>query len=783
MKVIECMVLVAAMGVVPALPAATLVENGKATSLIVVGDVGAAGTYAATELADYLRKITGDGPAISSAAIPGKYPVYFCDRMPEAEKSFPADVLAGCRKVKDDGFLLAVRSDATYLYAARARGLVYAAYEILKRFGDCRWFFPGEEGEYCPRRLTFALADGFTTLQNPSIRHRFFNFVCYNRGKAEEAFKWQLRNNMIVMGNPGYPGFDKYAMHYTVGGHVFSTLLPDALFDEDNELFCLVNGRRLPQSGKVDKDGRRIPGSPQANQPCTTNPKTVAIMKENLRKMILKAGRIPDAVNVINNDSQQWCECDRCRALDTHEESLGLSRATRYWTLINDLVADMHSCLPGLNACVLAYQAQQDPPEGPIRPDRSCEVPVAVHQRCYAHAMGDESCAVNARFRRTLGKWQKLGTPTGVYEYTNMLPGEFYNYNPLEETLAADIAYYASVGGAYYIDELAPGGAEYNEKRWGKRILEQHRSNWMNSYVQAKFLWNAKGDLNAILDDAGKKFYGKAWPKFREFRRLLRKLYVGSGTHFMYGTTSRALGKCIADPADEAALLKLLDEAVAAADGDERVLARLGDERKFFEGAWCASAKDFRTNGSRNYPLGRGEKLKITDFRKRSSLEKSDPPVEATVSWDGNFLRFEVTMMTPAPEKLLARRQERDSAVWDDASVELYVAPPDWKGAYLHVIANPIGTVYDKKTYTPGYAVEFESDVRVSNEKGADRWTLKADIPWAKLGIEPKAGLRIPINIGRSLVYDDLNLKAHCASWNSAFHGVEIFNSIELREP
>ena len=771
----------AAVGAVGGASSATLVENGRATSVIVVGDVGAAGGYAATELADYLRKITGDGPAISSAAIPGKYPVYFCDRGSEAQAIFPKEVLSQCGKVRDDGFLVAVRPEATYLYATCGRGLVYAAYEILKRFGDCRWFFPGAEGEYCPKKPTFALEDGFTTLQNPSLRHRFFNLVCYNRGKAEEAFKWQLRNNMIVMGNPNYPGFDRYAMHYSVGGHVFSGLLPDTLFDEDNELFCLVNGRRLPQSGKVDAAGKRIAGSPQANQPCTSNPKTVAIMKENLRKMILKSGRIPSAFNVINNDSQQWCECARCRALDTHEESLGACRSTRYWTLVNELVADMHTYLPNLQACVLAYQAQQYPPKDSIQPDRSCEVPIAVHQRCYAHAMGDESCVINARFRRALTDWQKLGIHTGVYEYTNMLPGEFYNYNPLEETLARDIAYYASIGGTYYIDELAPGGAEYNVKRWGARIVEQHRSNWMNSYVQAQFLWNAKGDLEAVLDDVGGKFYGKAWPAFKAFRRELRRVYVASGTHFMYGTSSRALGKCIADPAVEARLLAMLDAADRAADGDAAVLARLADERKYFRGAWCVSAKDYRAHGGKVFPVASGETLTVRDFKRRGTLDPSDPPVEAKVSWSAMGLAFELTAMTPEPKRLLARCRERDSAVWGDACFEIFVAPPSWKGPYLHLVVNPLGTIYDKKTFSAGYAVEFDAGATAETEIGSDRWTTKVVIPWTNLGVEPKPGARIPLNLARTLEYDGHDLKAHCASWNSAFHGAEIFNAIELK--
>ncbi|OQA85725.1 MAG: hypothetical protein BWY31_01755 [Lentisphaerae bacterium ADurb.Bin242] len=771
-----------------------LVKDGHAESVIVLRDVSAPGVFAACELADYLEKITGGRPEIRRDPVPGKYPIHLILKSAEAQKIMPAAVYAATKHIQDDGFLLASGKDGMYLYSRLPRGLIYAAYEILKRYGDVRWFYPTEEGEYCPKKKTFTVPEE-TVVSNPSIPKRFFNLVCYNRGFADEAFKWQLRNNMIVIGNPRYPNFHTYGMYFSEGGHCFSTLLPDDLFDANPELFCLFNGKRYPQSGKIDANGKRIKGTPQANQPCTTNPETLRIMKSNLLHMLTKNG-IVDQLSIINNDSQVWCECARCRSIDTLEEKRLFKIGTRYWTLVNELVKTAMEYFPGIDISVLGYQNfQAPPPKDAVLPDKRVMVPVAVHQRCYAHSMDDASCPVNKRFRDYLAAWKKCGIMTGTYEYTNMLPGGRIRYNPLEKIVVGDIQYYHRLKNRIYIDELPPYAAVYNAKRWGRGVMEAQRANFFVHYLQAYFLWDATADFEKVYNDAGSKFYGPAWNEVKTFKQKLSDAFTGSGIHFMYGTSGRALGKCIETPEKEKELLSMLDKALAKTDSNSVYRKRVEYEKECFLDSWSFCAADYRKirknnlTVTKNTPVLDGNSDKevwknatvVEGFKTMSSNSPADPRTVVKFLYDDKNLYLAVTAMEPSPDKMVSRCSKQDELVWQDNSIELFFAPPAVDGRCVHIVFNALGTLYDTVSLSPpDNDLSYSSGAVVKTRVGGDRWTAEIAIPFSALGLQPKPGEKLPMNVARNRLVSD-TVHAAPSSWNSYFHGAEIFNTIEFR--
>mgnify|MGYP002431731657 CR=1 FL=1 len=771
-----------------------LVKNGKPEAVIVTDTLEAPAFFAAGELADYLEKITGARPEIRRTPLRGKYPVRFLCRSAETRKILPEDLAKEISRIRDDGFLIAVRKEGMYLYANVPRGLIYAAYEILKRYGNVRWFYPTEEGEYCPRKKDF-FVPAETIVANPSIPGRYFNFVCYNRGFADEAFKWQLRNNMIVLGRPDYPNFHAYAMQFSEGGHCFSRLLPDELFDDRPELFCLHNGRRYPQSGKIDADGKRIKGSPQANQPCTTNPETLRIMKSNLIRMLTRNG-IPDEFMIINNDSQIWCECANCRQLDTPEEKRLFKVGSRYWTLVNMLSAAAREYFPHIRISALGYQNfQEPPPAGSVLPDKSIVVPLALHQRCYAHSLEDAHCLVNKRFRNYLAAWRRLGVKTGTYEYTNMLPSGRIRWNPLEKIVVEDIRYYHRLKHRVYIDEVPPYAARYQVKRWGAGVTEAQRANFMVHYLQAYFLWNANADFDAVFEDAGTKFYGPAWNDIRLFKKLLTDAFCNAGIHFMYGTPGRALGKCLENPEKEKKLLALLNRAIAGTRPGTLYRKRVEYDKACFLDSWAFCAEDYRKIKKENLPVFRNTPVldgdvdksvwksaaEIRGFKKMSSNSKADPQTSVRILYDDRNLYLAVTAWEPQPEKIVSRARRHDDLVWQDNSIELFFAPPGLGGRCIHIVFNAAGCVYDTISLSPpDNDLSYSSGAQVRTRIGRDRWTAEVAIPFSSLGFQVKEGAKMPMNIARNRLLDG-SIHALASSWNSYFHGAEIFNTIEFR--
>ena len=279
-----------------------LVKNGKAAN-IVIGEYFTTGkysksgfqpgeAYAALELADYSEKITGVRPSISLKPASDRPNIYlfvwFWASNPPAEK---VKIPAWITRIKDDGFYIYADENQAYVIGKRPRAVLYGVYDILKKYGEIRWLFPGKDGESVLRKDSIVIP-AQSRISNPSFSKRTFNLVCAHSGSSKETPVWMMRNNM----QSWFMDSDKFG-----GGHIFSTLLPDTLFPEHPELFGLYNGKRMPQCGKILDDPSQYKAGGQANQPCTSNPETKRIMLQNLLIYIGK-NRIDD-FGITNNDS------------------------------------------------------------------------------------------------------------------------------------------------------------------------------------------------------------------------------------------------------------------------------------------------------------------------------------------------------------------------------------------------------------------------------------------------------------------------------------------------
>jgi hypothetical protein len=85
-------------------------------------------------------------------------------------------------------------------------------------------------------------------------------------------------------------------------------------------------------------------------------------------------------------------------------------------------------------------------------------------------------------------------------------------------------------------------------------------------------------------------------------------------------------------------------------------------------------------------------------------------------------------------ERAIARRTERDSQVWTDESVEVFLQP---KGArnYHHLIVNTIGTQYDEIGKDPK---SWNGKWQAAAAREQDEWVVEISLPFRELGA-PKA--------------------------------------------
>ncbi len=751
-----------------------LVKDGKPNAVVVLPtNMSGAEGYAASELSAYLQKITGASVNIRTSPQPGTYPIYLAT----ASGQLPAEVSKLFYKLKDDGFLIVVGKDAMYVTSRVPAGVIYGVYEILKRYGDVRWFYPGPEGEYVPQKSTFSVPEGVISV-NPSFLKRSFNLTGGPQNyMAYPTMQWMLRNNMTGAVSSGlYTDLKAY------GGHDWWTLLPKELFRTRPELFPMVGGKRHIPSWKYSDPGY--------SNPCVSNQESVDIMVDSVLKKIA-ADRKITVYEILQNDTSQWCECENCRKLDSPADRINHSISNRFWTFANALIQNIRKTSPGLEITVWAYINAEDPPDT-VKPDTRCNLRYCMVRRCHIHSLQDPSCAVNRKFRERLEAWRKLGMPIWTYEYSAFVPHGSRVSAPFEKIHSEDMKFYRKLGLIGYCDERAPI-VDTPEKYFIKDYLRGGQGSMSNSwyydviprYFQAYFLWNSNADFETAMEDFGSKFYGKAWPEMKQYRTLLRERYEKAPTHFMYGTPSVAAGR-ILDDASEKFLSERLEKALALASGDQtvctriqrdqEVLAGLVDKRREYQ-----KIRDLKTSaGHVDTPPSEEDwnaVPAVTDFTalgKKAVSQKTS----AKVLYDPKNLYFRVEAFDDNMDKVAARETERDGVLWNDSTIELFIASPSFGGKYLHFIVNPRGTIFDAMTVHPSDSDKtFDAKASVKVRKEKDRWIADIAIPFESLGSVPKPEDEWKINVARSRVLVD-GSHGESSSWSlGEFHGVDMYRT------
>jgi hypothetical protein len=149
----------------------------------------------------------------------------------------------------------------------------------------------------------------------------------------------------------------------------------------------------------------------------------------------------------------------------------------------------------------------------------------------------------------------------------------------------------------------------------------------------------------------------------------------------------------------------------------------------------------------------KGLKTEIENFvfpvSKWNGEQETRPKAQTTVKlgWDDSFLYVQFICKEPELDKIRARQKDRDSMVFVDDCIELFLMPPQNK-EYFHIVINSLGTVYDAKQFDKSWNGKYE----IKTEKREDEWLVFLKMPWTDLGITPKKGETLKVNFCRSRI-------------------------------
>jgi hypothetical protein len=502
--------------------ALTLADEGTSPYQIVLAtNAIPSERYAAEELQRYLERITGAKlSVVSDAETAGSHEIL----LGKNARSQKLTTKLSFSDFGSDGFALRTEGDHLIIAGGQPRGTLYGVYTLLEEKLGVRWFTP--ELEVVPQTNRLILPS-LNETRVPALQYR-------------EVFWTEMMRNPDFAARHRLNG-EHYQLTFKHGGraavyfpfvHSFDTLIPPDLYTNHPEYFPLINGRRA--SGYVQR--------------CLSNPDAVNLAIARVRQW-LKEHPEASIISVSQNDTGNWCRCEKCQALDEKEGSPAASLIQ----FVNAIAADIERDYPNVRIDTLAYQYTRKPP-ATLRPRRNVIIRLCSIECCFAHPL--ESCVSdeNRRFREDIAAWQPVATTLYVWDYT---PNFAHYQQPFPNfgALQPNVQFFISHGVKGLFEEgnySSGGGGEMGPLR---------------AYLLAELLWNPETDIRKQTDEFLAAYYGAAAPKLRAYLELMEQQVHNAATHAHIFDRPQApyLNEAFLGQAD-----RLLMEAEEAAQSDDQ---------------------------------------------------------------------------------------------------------------------------------------------------------------------------------------------------------------------
>lgn len=453
-------------------------ERQALTQIVLHPDASEQEKYAASELRDYLIRMSGAlFEVVTGEAREGQICVGRC-----AQGLFDrADALG------EDGFHLKVSKSGIALVGGK-RGVIYGVYELLERLG-CRFFTPEcEKIPVCPDLQ----AENTDVRQVPRLEYRDHNYH-YFKTCPRFAVKLRLNGNSALI--PERMGGHN---SYTWFVHTFEKLVPTTVYGKSHpEYFAMYDGeRRTLDRGRT--------------QLCLTNPEVLKIATESARKA-LRENPGTRIISISQNDVRPGCQCEKCMKADREEGS----SAGTLLRFVNAIAEKLEPEFPEVIFDTLAYNHTRPVPRI-TKPRHNVCVRLCSIECCFSHPF--ETCdddrglvlpdGTKTSFMNDLRQWGAYHDRLYIWDYTTCFAhyaAPFPNWRTLQPNMQAFVN--NNVKGVFeQANGSIRGGADFNE---------------MRAYVISKLLWDPFCDVENHIREFSDYYYGKAGACVRKYIQAL----------------------------------------------------------------------------------------------------------------------------------------------------------------------------------------------------------------------------------------------------------------------
>ena len=462
-----------------------IVENNKSNATIIISQKASEeDKFAAQELQTYLEKISGVRVPIEVDAnsVQG-------NKIHIGYNQYVKTLGVSYEDLDPEGFKIKTIGDNLVLVGRKPSGTEFAVYTFLEKYLGVRWFWPGDLGEVVPASKKIEVGQ-IDLREEPDYKMRLI-------GEAEtgpnEPSLWGKRNKR------GGSVRGKF------NGCFYEMLPPEKYAKTHPEYFSLVNGIRKTQDAQL----------------CTTNPEVIKICADYVRDYFDKHKNV-DVFTIEENDWVGFCECEKCRALDTGDKlklfsekppfhvppfapgrfGEGYSISDRMFTFANQMAEEISKTHPDKYVSMSSYSWHANLPKKIKKLHRNLFFQTT--SSCIGHWYKPRR---NEDYDQ-LKEWAEIANNITIYEYyVNALWPNMYRLVPT--LIGESIPQYYKLGARYFFSQGC----------------EDYAISGLNYYVASKLLWDTTLDVKQILEDYYAKCYGKAGRPMKKFFERLENAW------------------------------------------------------------------------------------------------------------------------------------------------------------------------------------------------------------------------------------------------------------------
>ena len=393
---------------------------------------------------------------------------------------------------------IVVRDNNIAIGGGRPRGTLYGVYTFLEDYLGVR-FLTHDHTHVPPVGKQRLIGPLDRVYRPPFANHRQAD---YKQTGDNPVFAARHRLNASHHWFPGHdePKFGGLSRFPLINHSFYGQVPHDKYGKEHPEYFGLWGGKRMNDFMHTHL--------------CLTNRDLLPIVTNAVLKHFESPGAIGRKnANVAQNDTiWQYCQCEKCGAIDGREQS----HMGAMLDFVNKVAERVAKTYPDVFIGTLSYGFSRKPPKN-IKPRDNVQIMLSNIEACQIHPIADPNCPSNAHFMRDLRGWSRICKH--LYTWT-------YNVNFHDQLLPYPNLYTIKPN----INTLLNAGVEGLFMQCCSSLPTADMSDLRN-YLICRLLWNPQLDDGVIIDEFLDLHYGQAAPPIRRFINLLHKHYRGSGIH------------------------------------------------------------------------------------------------------------------------------------------------------------------------------------------------------------------------------------------------------------